>query len=162
MSLKNSILQRPNRKEVLDVTNEYMLSAIPAQGSVTYDEGYEIGKHRDEIKMSDWLFKTFGGKIKLLKESGIKNHKTPDYLWNDKYWELKCARSISGADKLLQRAVKQIQKPYGGVIVNMLEDFDTAELEQQLVRRIARSSIENLDIMILAKGELVKIFRYKK
>lgn len=162
MSIKNSIIQCPHRKAALDVTDEYLQLATPAQGSVTYDIGYNKSKHKDEIKMSDWLFKTFGGEIKLLNESNIKNQMMPDYLWNSKYWELKGAHSINGADKLLQRAIKEIQNNPGGVILNALADIDIAALEEQLLRRIERSGVDKLDIMILAKGELVKILRYKK
>lgn len=55
MSIKNSIIQCPHRKAALDVTDEYLQLATPAQGSVTYDIGYNKSKHKDEIKMSDWL-----------------------------------------------------------------------------------------------------------
>ena len=64
-----------------DVTREYLASAVPGQGSVTYEAGYKTKSHQDEINMSEWLHRTFGGDIKLLKESDVKNHKRPDFLW---------------------------------------------------------------------------------
>lgn len=151
-----------NNISVFDVTDEYLRSATPGQGSITFDIAYSKSKHRDEIKMADWLLSNFGGSIKLLNESSIKNQAMPDYLWNNKYWELKGAHSVNSADKLLQHAIKQIQNNPGGVILNTLEDIDIAALETQLLRRIKRSKINEMDLMLLSDGSLVKILRYKK
>ena len=147
---------------VFDVTDEYLRSATPGQGSITFDIAYSKSKHRDEIKMADWLLSNFGGSIKLLNESSIKNQTMPDYLWNNKHWELKGAHSVNSADKLLQHAIKQIQNNPGGVILNTLEDIDIAALETQLIRRIERSKINEMDLMLLSNSRLVKILRYKK
>lgn len=162
MPLNNSTIQPPSHKAALDVTEEYLQSAVPLQGNITYDIGYNKNKHKDEIKMSDWLFKTFGGEIRLLNESSVKNQKMPDFLWNGKYWELKSAHSVNGADKLLQHAIKQIQNNPGGVVLNLGADIDIVGLETQLAKRAARSKIEEFDIMLLSKDELLKILRYKK
>lgn len=147
-----------------DVTKEYLETATPGQGVITYDDGYKIGRHHTEITMAEWLRDTFGGDIRLLKESSEKNQETPDYIWRDKLWELKGAHSVSGADKRFQHAIKQIQDNPGGFILNVLEDMDFPSLERQLTRRFYRkeSEISTLDLMILSKGELVKILRYKK
>ena len=72
-----------------DVTREYLDHAVPGQGSVTLEDGYRAKGHQDEIDMAEWLHRTFGGDIRLLKESDIKNQKRPDFLWNGKAWELK-------------------------------------------------------------------------
>lgn len=162
MSHNNSIIQLPRHKGAVDVTDEYLQTATPSQGVITYDINYNKSKHCEEIKMSEWLFKFFGGTIKLLNESNIKNHKMPDFMWNNRLWELKGAHSVNGADKLLQRGIKQIQNNPGGVILNIMADINITAIEKQLSRRFARSEIESLDIMILKKGELVKILRYKK
>ena len=47
---------------------------------------------------------------------------------------------------------------------NLLDEVDIAALEQQLARRFYRkeSKIAALDLIILSKGELIKILRYKK
>lgn len=147
-----------------DVTKEYLETATPGKGTITYDDGYKIGRHHTEITMAEWLRDTFGGDIRLLKESSEKNQETPDYIWRDKLWELKGAHSVSGADKRFQHAIKQIQDNPGGFILNVLEDMDFPSLERQLTRRFYRkeSEISTLDLMILSKGELVKILRYKK
>ena len=147
-----------------DVTQEYLDAATPGQGSVTYEDGYKIKNHQAEIDMANWLHRLFGGNIQLLKEAKNDSIKRPDYLWNKVLWELKSAHSINAADKRLQDAIKQIQDDPGGVILNVVEDIDMAALERQLTRRFYRdeSEIHALDLMILSRGELVKILRYKK
>ena len=68
----------------VDVTEEYMQAATPEQGSITYEDGYKVKNHQAEIQMADWLHRTFGGDVKLLKESNVKNQETPDFLWQKK------------------------------------------------------------------------------
>ncbi len=98
----------------------------------------------------------------MLAESEIRNVKTSDYKWNHKLWELKAARSINGADKSMQKAIKQIQDDPGGVILDLTQEVDMAILEKQLFSRIQRSKIQTLDVMVLLNGELVKVLRYEK
>ena len=145
-----------------DVTEEYLASSTPGIGNITYERGYKVKGHQTEIAAAEWLKKTFGGEIRLLKESDIKGQTMPDFLWNQKLWELKGTATINGADKLLQHAIKQIQENPGGVILNMLDDIDMPALEKQLASRIQRSKITGLDLMILTKDKLIKILRYKK
>lgn len=155
---------RPGALTAKDVTKMYLDSATPGQGSITYDAGYKVSGHQAEIKMAKWIHSTFGGDIKLLKEAEDDSIKRPDYLWHTALWELKGVHSISAADKRLQYAIKQIKDNPGGVILDVLEDIDMDKLERQLSRRFYRpeSKIDDLDLMILLKGDLVKILRYKK
>lgn len=162
MMQNGSIIQHSRHKSLFDVTDEYLQSAAPQQGNIAHDIGYNKSKHKEEFKMAEWLLAAFGGEIRLLNESKIKNQTMPDFLWKGKCWELKGIHSINGADKLLQHAIKQIQSNPGGVILNALSDIDITALEEQLVRRIKRSRIDELDLMLLLKGNLVKILRYKK
>ena len=98
--------------------------------------------------------------MKEVEERGIK---MPDYLWRGKKWELKGAHSINAADKRMQDAIKQIKDNPGGVILDMLEDVDMQILERQILGRFLRSdSIHSLDVMLLSKGTLLKVLRYKK
>ena len=83
-------------------------------------------------------------------------------MWNKSFWELKGAHSINGADKLLQHAIKQIHDNPGGVILDILDDVDRKKLEEQLMRRFLRSDTEGFDLILLSKGELVKVLRLKK
>lgn len=148
----------------VDVTQKYLDSAVPGQGSITYETGYRTKKHPNEIRIANWLHRTFGGNIQLLKEAENDSVKRSDFLWNGALWELKGAHSINAADKRLQYAIKQIKDNPGGVILDILEDVDMEALEQQLTRRFYRdeSEIYELDLMILLRGNLAKILRYKK
>jgi len=86
----------------------------------------------------------------------------PDYQWRNKLWELKGVTSVNGADKSLQKAIKQIRKSPGGVILNLLEDVDMTVFEKQIFSRVRRSQIDGLDIMVILNGKLVMVLRYKK
>ena len=145
-----------------DVTGEYREAAAPGAGEITYEDGYRHKGHQAEIDMAGWLHSVFGGDLLLLKEAEKDSVKRPDYMWNRSLWELKSASSINGADKLLQYAIKQIQDNPGGVVLNMLEAVDMEALECQLTRRARRSKSSGFDLMILLKGELTKVLRYKK
>lgn len=145
-----------------NVTEEYLRSATPGEGAVTYEDGYQIKGHQDEIEIAKWIHRTFGGDVRLLKESVQRGVKMPDYMWRGKNWELKTAHSINGADKSLQHAMKQIQDNPGGVILNLLDTVPMPTLERQLLGRFLRSNENRLDVMILSENELVKILRYKK
>ncbi len=147
---------------VKDITNEYLNVATPGKGKITRDDNYNESKHQNEIKTAEWLLNTFGGNIMPLNEVNFKNRTTPDYLWDGKSWELKSAHSVSGADKSLQHTIKQIHDNPGGVILNILSDMDMTALERQLMRRVERSKISELDIMLLKNDKLIKILRHKK
>ena len=145
-----------------NVTEEYLCSATPGEGSVTYEDGYQSRDHQDEIEMAEWICRTFGGDVRLLKESEQRGVKTPDYVWREKNWELKTAHSINGADKSLQHALKQIQDNPGGVILNLLEAVNMPTLERQLFGRFLRTETKCLDVIILSQNTLIKILRYEK
>lgn len=145
-----------------DVTKEYLDSATPGRGTVTYEKGYKRGGHQDEIAMADWIHRTFGGDVLLLKEASENDKKRPDYLWRGALWELKGPSSINAADKRLQYAIEQIKENPGGVILDILEDLDMGALERQIIRRMNRSKLDEFDVLILKSGELKKALRHKK
>ena len=155
-------MKRKREAVAEDVTEEYLNSAVSARGTVAYEAGLRTKNHQAEIDMARWIHQMFGGDILLLRESEKDSVKRPDYLWKEKFWELKGVSSINGADKLLQYAIKQIQDNPGGVILNVLEDMELGALERQLGRRIGRSRLSTVDLVILRKGVLVKVLRYYK
>lgn len=149
---------------VKDITNEYLNAATPGKGKITRDDNYNESKHQNEIKTAEWLLNTFGGNIKLLNEANSFEVKTPDYLWNGSLWELKGVRSINGADKALQQAIKQIHDNPGGTIIELLNENELSipDLDKQLLGRFLRSKINDLDVMILHNKSLLKIIKYIK
>jgi hypothetical protein len=153
---------RESKLTVTNVIEHYISKATPGQGKIIYENGYNVSGHQAEINMAKWLHSTFGGDINLLKEAEVKNEKTPDFIWKGKQWELKSASSINSADKQLQHAIKQIQNNPGGIVLNTMENMDIPALERQLARRVERSSIDAFDLMLLSKGKLLKLLRYKK
>ena len=158
----NPISKQIHLQPVKDITQKYLDSATPQKGNLQYSEGYRIGGHQEEISIAGYLHNTFGGDFLLLSESPIKGQVMPDYQWNGRYWELKSAVSVNSADKSMQKAMKQIQENPGGIILNLLQDIDLSVLENQLERRFRRGNLEELDLILLSKGKLVKVLKYKK
>lgn len=163
---RGPILIDPKNNSVQNVMAEYLRRATPGVGKIEYEKGYEPSKHQNEISVAEWIHKTFGGNIVLLNElnkTGIQWEKTPDYLWNGKCWELKNTTTEKAADSALRSGLKQIQGNPGGIILDYKENsFNRDKLFRIIENRIIRNRIPEVDIMILSKGELYKILRYKK
>lgn len=150
--------------KVQDVTKEYHRSAAPGKGAVTYDAGYKSWKHKEEIKIADWLHENFGGDILLLTESTTQGEKRADYLWNGKLWDLKSVTTEKAANTAIKRGLAQIRSNPGGIILDYEEiDFSLVHLQAVIDKRmqwLAEGS--GADIMIVSRGKAIKILRYKK
>lgn len=146
-----------------DVLGEYLRTATPGRGSITYDEGYNRTRHAAEIKTAQWLHDTLGGDIVLLQETGGLFEKTPDFLWRNKGWELKSTTTEKSADSALRSALKQIQDNPGGVILNYNDnDIEIDAVLDTVKRRLIRQEQCNADILIVNRNELKAALRYKK
>ncbi len=146
-----------------DVLGEYLRTATPGRGSITYDEGYNRTRHAAEIKTAQWLHDTLGGDIVLLQETGGLFEKTPDFLWRNKGWELKSTTTEKSADSALRSALKQIQDNPGGVILNYNDnDIELDAVLDTVKRRLIRQEQCNADILIVHRNELKAALRYKK
>ncbi len=146
-----------------DVTEEYLRSATPAQGTVICEDGYKVKVHQSEISMANWLYRTFGGDIKLLNESKEPGDKTPDFLWNGRYWELKGVTTKNSVDRAVREAAKQIQAYPGGVILDVTaSDLSIEEIEDTIGQRVKRIALDSVDVLIISRKSLKKILRYKK
>lgn len=146
-----------------DVLGEYLRTATPGRGSITYDEGYNRTRHAAEIKTAQWLHDTLGGDIVLLQETGGLFEKTPDFLWRNKGWELKSTTTEKSADSALRSALKQIQDNPGGVILNYNDnDVEIDAVLDTVKRRLIRQEQCNADILIIHRNELKAALRYKK
>ena len=154
---------RKARSEPENVLEEYLQTATPGKGTITYDEGYNRTRHAAEIKTAHWLHDTLGGDIVLLQETGGLFEKTPDFTWRNKDWELKSTTTEKSADNALRSALKQIQDNPGGVILNY--NYNDIELDAVLdivKRRLLRQEQCNADILIIHRDELKAALRYKK
>lgn len=144
-----------------DVTDEWLRSATPEQRSITYEDGYRAKGHQAEINMADWLYSKFGGNIILLKESKEPGDRTPDYLWNRRFWELKRATTDNSVDRAIREAAKQIQENPGGIILDVSESELSLEVIENLIsQRMRRVALDFAEVFVVAKGELKKVLRY--
>lgn len=156
----------PHTVEVRDenpenVMAEYLRTAKPGEGSLTRDNGYDEGRHMDEISISQWLHGNLGGDIVLLSEKNPEGVKNPDYLWRGKFWELKSPSTIKAIDSAFRGGLKQIEENPGGIIVNFKGEASLNKIQEAISDRFFRSGTENIDVLILQKGNLNKALRYK-
>lgn len=142
---------------------KYIESATPNLGSFSFDNQYNIEKHKEEYETAKWMHSNLGGDIKLLSESEKYGVKMPDYNWRGKLWELKTVTTEKSADSAVRQALKQILNNPGGVILDYKENnIIISELEKIIESRVKRSAVNNVDIMILSKGKIEKVISYKK
>lgn len=158
-----SILQEKLPEGVQDVTKEYLKNATPGKGKIEYEEGYEVSKHKAEIKAGNQIHKKFGGDLLYLKEKGEVHEgiKTPDYNWNKKLWEQKTCSSLESVDKATRYACKQIRANPGGIVISINTDISEKEVIRTAFNRVRRSSKESFDVMII-KYDKINIYRQKK
>ena len=150
------------RRKGADVTKEYLYNATPNEGSINYEQGYKKEAHSDEIDMAMLLLETFGGDITLLAEKPEGYMlKRPDYIWNNKKWELKSAGSAKSIDSLLRKAFQQIHDNPGGVIVDMGNCKDSiSRIESTIEERVRKSCRFKIDVIIIRNALVEKIVRY--
>lgn len=147
-----------------DVTEEYLCTAAPGQGSITYDDGYDMQRHQAEVSFSKWLHKTFGGAIRLLKESTVEGEKRADYLWRERLWDLKDASSEKAANTAIKRGLSQIKPNPGGIILN----YGEQEINLEILLGVIDKRMQwlkdgtSIDIMLVLKGGKVKVLRYNR
>lgn len=145
-----------------DVLAEYLDNAQPGIGTVTYEDGYRISHHGEEIKTAQWLHENLGGDIVLLQEN-LGGEKKPDYLWKQKQWELKSVSTEKAADSAVRGALKQIEKIPGGIIVDCGDNVKScADLQEIVASRMQRSCYFDTDVVIIKDGKLVQVLRYRK
>lgn len=178
-SSTNSGIMEPNRTEeipemgkastplplrVENVTEEYLRTATPGQGAITYDPGYDVQRHQAEVKFSKWLHRTFGGDIQLLNESTIEGEKRADYLWRDHLWDLKDVSSEKAANTAIKRGLSQIKQNPGGIILNYGEQEITPNVLLDVIDKRMQwlKDGSSVDIMIVLKDRLMKILRYNR
>lgn len=146
-----------------DVTPRYFGDAKPGVGNINYQENYNRKKHVNEINVAQLIYNRFGGDITLLNEVKQTGIKTPDFLWNDKFWELKTVTTEKAADTAIRSGLKQIKGNPGGVIL----DYRDKKVDENILlniadKRMRRGIEEDTDIMIIYSNKKIKIYRYKK
>ncbi|MBQ2047826.1 MAG: hypothetical protein II487_02425, partial [Schwartzia sp.] len=150
-----------------DVKSEYDKNATPGKGKITFDKRFKDKKyaenHQNEIDFANWLYEYYGGDIHLLGESTDQGVKSPDYLWNNRFWDLKNISTEKAANSAVRKGVKQIVNNPGGIML----DFGTIDFSVNLLKKIIDERMKwykgyQVDIMVISKKQVLKIFRYKK
>lgn len=150
-------------KQFSEASSEFKKFASPKQGKVEVEKGVDIKKHKNEINIANWLFNNFGGNITVLEESNEQRVKTSDYLWNNKFWDLKDISSERAVDSALRHGLKQIAQNPGGIILDYVEkDLDLAVLIKHIKYRVLRSATTGLYIILKKGDRVLYILKYKK
>ena len=115
-----------------------------------------------EIDMAEWLHKNLGGDIKLVNESIVHGIMMPDYMWQNKYWELKSTTTEKSANSAIRKGIKQIERKPGGIILNYETEIDLQEAINVIEKRMKGSKQGDIpvDIMIIRKGKMEMVLRY--
>ena len=146
-----------------DVTEEYRRKSNPGSGKITIGNDYDNKRHRDEIEFAQWLHKSIGGDIQLLSEPKENGIKTPDYLWRGKLWDLKCTTTEKSANSAVRKGIQQISSNPGGVILDFKNnDFSFETLKRAIDERMKWYEHQNADIIVVSKGKLFCVLRYRK
>lgn len=147
----------------LEVQDEYYKKATPGKGNFTLDTNCEGERYDDERKFAEWLYNTLGGDIHVFEEKNRQGIKDPDYLWNNKLWDLKSPQSEKGVNGLLRKGLQQIAENPGGVFIDFRNvSFSEGELQKVIDKRMQWVHDKTVDIMIISNGKIVKVLRYKK
>ncbi len=141
-----------------DVTLDYLKRATPGRGSYVVENGFQ--DKNNESMIAKWLYDIFGGDIKLLAENGNEGEKNPDYLWNNKLWDLKTVSTENAANSALKKAMLQIKNNPGGAILYYEKYTPNMQLLKKVIdERMKWKHIGEMDV-IIKEPEGVHIIRY--
>lgn len=150
-------LNLPNN--ITDVTKIYLSEATPGKGNLTFEEGVLD----EDKKTTKWLYKTFGGDIKALKDINMDHVETPDAFWNGKYWEYKNPKTKNAIDKRLKKAVSQLGNEEGGIVLDLTgSELTHQELINTIIQRLPRRLKNSTDIIVKDEDSLLIVLRYIK
>ena len=150
-------------KECVDITEQYLENASPGCGEIILQEGYNKSLHPNEINIANWLIEIFGGNVVLLNEKNLNNIKTPDYMWHDKYWDLKDVSSSKAVDNAVRKGLRQIQDNPGGIILDFgKKAISLSEVKRNIESRLRRGFPSSVDIILISRKKVVSVYRYKK
>ena len=147
-------------KVVKDVSFEYLKNAKPKSGYLRKEKGFS--DVNGEEQMAFWLHdEMFGGDILLLGDTNPDGEYNPDFLWNQKLWDLKTPRSSkeSTIRKRIKHGLEQIKKNPGGVIIDISKsEKDIKSIENIIEMLVIKKGIEGVDF-IIKDGEEFKALR---
>ncbi len=153
-----------NTSDYQDVTQIYYKTSKPNTDKLIIPKNYKISTHKEEIPFAHFIYETFGGPLELISEEETEGIKSPDYIWKNKYWELKTLTTNKAVDSALRKGLKQIKNNPGGIFLDVrnVDKYIDDELIRYISRRISRSYISEVDVMIVESNTSIKVLRYKK
>lgn len=99
-----------------------------------------------------------------MREKNLDKTKTPDFLWDNKYWEIKYSTTEKAVDSALRKGMKQIKYNPGGVVLYFgNKNIDIKKLKTIISSRLGkiRNVKRTVDIIIIYAGKKFFVFRYK-
>lgn len=164
------------KQNYIDVTDEWLRNAKPNSHKVKNLDYWLINnkKHKvdgknivldysnNELECATWLENTFGGEIYLCPRVNIpESIKTPDYIWNNEYWDLK---EIKGTRKrLIDDIVKDCRYQANNLIIDINKSkITTKQIINQITNTFNNNSRKWIDTIILKnKNNLIIIYKRK-
>ena len=146
--------------EIIDIK-----SINNANNEIIVPDDYIVSKHSEEMQIANLLEEEIGGVIELLKESNVDGVKMADYLWNNSLWELKNISTKSSIDWQVRKAIKQIWKNPGGIILNLkncvVSEDDIFDIVCDRMGRVA-NKIDEISIILVSDSKIIKYIKLKK
>lgn len=147
---------------VSNVTNEYYANKRK-EAEIYIPIDYDLIKHKEEVSIAKFLSREFNIYIELLTEINENKIKTPDFRFNDNYWEIKNVSSANSIDKRVKIAIQQIVKNIGGIVLIIdRSNIDIAAIKEIVFHRIDRTKIVKIDIIFIKNEKIIEIDRYEK
>lgn len=165
----------------IDITDETLKNATPNNGKVI-DRKYFVDKNgtkyivdgknvefnpsEEEIRMANWLKKTFGGNIYLNpKVNYPENVATSDYLWNNEFWDLKViGKKATSETRAVDNVIKKAKKQTNNFILDITNNKLKRDIIENQVKKIystkGREWVEK--IIIVDNYKLIKIYQRNK
>ena len=150
-----------------DVTKEYIEQATPGIGLVEFDKGLSKKRSKDELAFQALIHSLFGGDITALNSNNYPS-RSPDFIWNNKLWELKTPQGAKNLNKLIETAIIQISSntrrlPPGGIFLDLSNVGDETKMFiEEAMHRIAWKADFSLDLLVIKNGRLVSGQRWEK
>ena len=164
-----------NNINYLDITNELFKNAKPNSHKVKElnywiinNKKYKVNQStilldysKSELECAYWIENTFGGEIYLCpRVNDPKYIETPDYIWNNEYWDLKEINTYSKniIDNVLNGTRKQTS--------NYIFDIKNNKInEKEIIKQIQKtysSSYRKWVNKIIVKNNSNLIIAYKR
>lgn len=165
-----------SKKQLLsyqDITKELFENAVPNSHKIQDRRYYEYdgikfnvdGKNvvldysQNEKDIAEWLENTFGGKLYMIPRINYPDGiSTPDYFWNDEYWDLK---KITGNGKhTLDSAIKKKKSQSKNFIFDITDsEMKMKEVSKQVQRIMASKDRQWINKVLVKKGKIVKAYK---